>query len=127
MLLNLKKIIKNDRLKSEKKVKKYIRKTITDPDFGSMNFVKDFVEIANLKEWKWVNNEINVINVLDILIDYVYRIVKAEVKYYEEHKKWYTEGWLISGIGSGRLSVRPVDFEAHRHQIWLEIEFSTTL
>ncbi len=127
MLLNLKKLQKKDGTpKKENKIKKYIKRQITS-FYGEMDFIETFVEISILKKWTWATGPITVDTVIDNLVDYTYKIVKSELDYFSKYNKWYKDAWLVAGVGSGRLMVRPVDFEETRHRVWLDVEFSTTL
>jgi len=126
ILLDLKKVMKKSKLKKEHKVKDYIRKTIQKNELNEMRFIQDFVEIAELKRWYWFRGPINVETVTEHLVNDVYRIVKVETDYYFNNKKW-SDRWIITFIGSGRLVVAPAEFEDTKEHIWFELSFLTTL
>jgi hypothetical protein len=128
MLLNLKKFItKEGDIKSPKKIKKKIRKAITNKKHGKMDFVETFVGLAELKGWVWAHQDITVESVIELMTNYAYKIVEAELKYFIRYNSWKQGEFCLPAIGTGRIMVRPVDFEATNHQVWLEIEFCTTL
>ena len=129
MLVNLKKFMNKNgtEVKSEKKIKKRLRKYILHPEYGSTKFIDTFYKLSQEYNWRWAGEVITKEMIIDHLINYSYRIINAEIEYYFNNNTWKSENWVIPGISSGRISVRPVDFEVSGKRIWLELEFCTTL
>jgi len=127
MLVNLKKFMKKSGPKSEEKIKKRLRKCILHPLYGNREFIDIFYSLTKAYDWEWIGEVITKEMITERLIDYSYRIIKAELDYFYTNNTWRSENWVIPGISSGRLSVRPVDFEISGPRIWLELEFCTTL
>ena len=126
MYFNIKKFIKDGKLKNPNKIKKKIKKSLLDPEHGELQFIETFTEIAELKNWKWLNEDITKESVVEHMVSFAYRIIAAELEYYLKHNK-YSKHFAIAAIGTGRIIARPVDFEDNGYQTWLDIEFSTTL
>jgi hypothetical protein len=128
MYINIEKLLKKDgTLKNEYKVKTLLRKEITNPEYGDMDFIQLFHRLATENHWTWQGNKITEEDVIDHLLNDSYRIIKAEVEFKNDHGNWKADGWVLPSINSGRLLTRPVEFDTKRTQAWIEIDFHTSL
>jgi uncharacterized protein YtpQ (UPF0354 family) len=126
--ININKLLKNDKLKPEHKVKKKLEKKIRKTD-DVIDFIHKFHELTVRYNWKWRGMEITIDWIIEHLVNDTYRIIKAEVDYRNnsEDKKFKEDNWVISCIGSGRLLTRPTEFDTDKDNIWIDIEYCTTL